>query len=524
MNPQEIAKTLKLLQQFDPKEYEALLELTGKIDELESLSKAKTSFLSFVRMVWPAALIGPHHHEMAKVIESVVLGTEKRAIVNMAPRMSKSEFFSYLMPAWYLGHNPGGKIIQICGTSDMAIGWSRKVRNLVASEEYQKVFPGVGLRADSKSAGRWHTSHGGEYFAVGAEGNVTGKGGDIVIIDDPTGEQQAVSALTDPSVYAKVYNWYLAGPRQRLQPNGRICVVQSRWSVNDFTGQLLRAEREADSPLADKWKVIELPAILPSGKSIWPEFWSLANLEATRISLPLQRWNAQYLQQPGSAESALLKRSYWKRWEGSRPPECQLKLVTMDTAYSDKETADFTAVTTWGVFRGESQPHYGRDGKIDPGGRDIDCLILLDAWKDRINFPELKTAAHKHYLKWQPDIFLIEAKASGTPLLHELRARGIPVSEYTPVRGAKASPNTKIVRANAVTDILASGLVYAPKSRWAEDVIEECDIFPEGMNDDFVDCVVMALMRFRQGGIIQLPTDSWDDEPSTRRRRKYYST
>lgn len=518
----EVDGALKALQQIDPAEYKSLLLLAEQIGDLESVDRARTDFLSFVKFVWPGVLIGPHHKEMAKVIEGMVLGDKKRAIINMAPRMSKSEFFSYLMPAWYLGHNPGKKIIQICGTSDMAIGWSRKVRNLVASEEYQKVFPGVGLRADSKSAGRWHTSHSGEYFAVGAEGNVTGKGGDIIIIDDPTGEQQAVTALTDPSVYSKVYSWFLAGPRQRLQPNGRICVVQSRWSVNDFTGQILKAERESDSPLADKWELIELPAVLPSGSSIWPEFWPLAQLEATRLSLPPQRWNAQYLQQPGTAESALIKREYWKRWKFKNPPECSFKLVTMDTAYSDKETADYTAVTTWGVFRGESQPFYNRIGELDPGGRDIDCLILLDAWKDRINFPDLKTAAHKHYLKWQPDVFLIEAKASGTPLLHEMRARGIPVSEFNPVRGTKAAPNTKIIRANSITDIFASGMVYAPETRWAEDVIDECNEFPEGMFDDWVDCVIMAMMRFRQGGLITLPSDDWDDGPVARRKRVYY--
>jgi predicted phage terminase large subunit-like protein len=518
----ELDGALKLLEKIDPREYKALLELTDQIERLEQIEKAKTDFLTFVKMMWPGVIIGPHHKTMARVIEGVVLGDKKRSVVNMAPRMSKSEFFSCFMPAWYLGHNPDKKIIQICGNSDMAIGWSRKVRNLVASEEYQKIFPGVGLRADSKSAGRWHTSHNGEYFAVGAEGNVTGKGGDIVIIDDPTGEQQAITALTDPSVYRKCYDWYVAGPRQRLQPGGRICVVQSRWSVNDFTGQLLKAEREAaDSPFADKWEVIELPAIL-NGKSIWPEFWPFEYLEATRVSLPPHRWNAQYLQQPGSAESALLKREYWKRWEPRKPPEVQFKLVTMDTAYSDKETADFTAVTTWGVFHGEAPPHYDKFGKLDPGGKELDCLILLDAWKDRINFPDLKNAAHKHYLKWMPDIFLIEAKASGVPLLHELRARGIPVSEYTPVRGSKASPNNKIVRANAVTDILASGMVYAPNVRWAEDVIEECDQFPEGLNDDFVDCVVMALMRFRQGGLIQLPSDDWGEPQDYRRKRKFY--
>lgn len=509
-----IERQLKLIKTVLPQEYTEISDLMEQISKIESVTEAKTNFLAFVRAMWPGVLLGPHHKTMATVIESLVLGQEKRAIVNMAPRMSKSEFFSYLMPAWYLGHYPNRKIIQICGTTEMAIGWSRKVRNLVATEEFQKIFPGVSLRADSKSAGRWHTSHGGEYFAVGAEGNVTGKGGDVVIIDDPTGEQQAVTSLGDPTVYRKVYDWYVAGPRQRLQPGGRIVVVQSRWATNDFTGQLLDAEKKADGPNVDHWNVIELPAILPSGAPIWPEFWTFEELERTRMSLPPQRWQAQYMQKPSSDHSAILKRDWWRRWAHQEPPQCTLKMITMDTAYSDKEGADYTACTTWGLFEGH-----------DKNGKELSCMIMLDAWKERLNFPDLKAAAHKYYLKWQPDIFIVEAKATGTPLIYELRARGIPVSEYTPTRGTKNNPNNKIMRANSVSDLMASGIIYAPegfRTQWADDVIEECASFPGGEHDDYVDCVIMALLRFRQGGMIKLATDNWDSEPMAVRKRAYY--
>ena len=507
-----IEHQLRMVKLAFPHEYAEITALMADIEKIEANQTAKTDFLAFARLMWPGILLGPHHRTMAKVIEAIVLGQERRAIVNMAPRMTKSEFFSYLMPAWYLGHYPGRKIIQICGTGDMAIGWSRKVRNLVATQEYQQVFPDVTLRQDSKAAGRWHTNHGGEYFAVGAEGNVTGKGGDVIIIDDPTGEQQAVAALGDPQIYRKVYDWYVAGPRQRLQPGGRIAVVQSRWATNDFTGQLLEAEKRADGPNVDHWNLIELPAILPSGAPIWPEFWSFEELERTRMSLPPQRWQAQYMQQPSSDHSAILKRDWWRIWKHDEPPVCELKMVTMDTAYSDKESADYSACTCWGLFNG-----------ADKNGKELPCLILLDAWKERLTFPDLKAAAHKYYLKWNPDIFIVEAKASGHPLIYELRARGIPVSEYTPVRGTKNNPNTKIMRANGVSDLMASGIVYAPNKQWADDVIEECASFPGGEHDDWVDCVVMALMRFRQGGMIRLATDSWDSEPlPVRRARAYY--
>lgn len=513
----DIAKQLKLLEKIDPSEYAALVEMAKEIEQLEGIHSAREDFLAFVKAVWPGFISGAHHRTMAKVIEDQILGKEKRTIINLAPRFTKSEFFSYLAPAWALGLHPTWKIIQICGTSEMAISWSRKVRNLVATEDYQKIFPGIGLRPDSKSAGRWHTLGGGEYFAVGAEGNVTGKGGDLIIIDDPTGEQQAVSALTDPSVYQKVYQWYVAGPRQRLQPNGRICVVQSRWATNDFTGQLLKAEKEADNPNADKWNLIELPAILPSGASLWPEFWSLENLNATKVALPPNRWNAQYMQQPTNDATALIKREWWKTWEHPRPPECSVKIVTVDTAYTQKEHSDYTAFTTWGVFTAPADPH----GK-DPGGKEIPNLILLDAWKERLEFPELKSIAHKYWLKWQPDIFMVEAKASGLPLVYELRARGIPVSEYNPTRGTKYAPNDKISRVNSITDIFASGLVWAPETPWAAEVIEDCAGFPGLDHDDLVDCVTMALIRFRQGGFIRLSSDTWDQEEYVRPRRRIY--
>lgn len=518
LDPNEIHKSLKMLQTVDPEEYSNLLELVGKIDGLERIENARTSFLDFVRLCWPSFILGNHHKTMAALAEDVVFGRENRVILNLPPRFSKSELFSYMLPAWYIGLNPEAKIIQICGTGDMAIGWSRKVRNLVASSEYQQIFPGVGLRADSKAAGRWHTSHGGEYFAVGAEGNVTGKGGDIVIIDDPTGEQQAVAAIGDSSVFQRVYSWFVAGPRQRLQPNGRIVVVQSRWAVNDFTGQLLKAEREAASDRADKWKVVALPAIMPSGKSLWPEFWSLENLEATKLALPPNRWNAQYQQEPSNDSGSIIRREWWKRWKEPRVPECSLKMVTVDTAYSQKESADYTAFTTWGIFTGESEAT-----RTDKGGKSVPNLILLDAWKERLEFPELKAIAHRHYMKWQPDIFMVEAKAAGAPLIYELRARGIPVQEYNPTRGTKLAPNDKISRVNAISDIFASGLVWAPEFVWADEVIEDCANFPSVEHDDLVDCVAMALMRFRQGGFLTLASDSWDDdEPVRPRRRAYY--
>ena len=152
-------------------------------------------------------LFRSHHKLMAKKFQEIAEGKLKRLIINMPPRHTKSEFASYMLPAWFLGKYPNKKIIQCSNTAELAVGFGRKVRNLVDSDVYKKIFPNVGLKSDSKAAGRWSTSGSGEYFAIGVGGTVTGKGADLLIIDDPHSEQEAAIAATNPEVYDKVYEW-----------------------------------------------------------------------------------------------------------------------------------------------------------------------------------------------------------------------------------------------------------------------------------------------------------------------------
>jgi predicted phage terminase large subunit-like protein len=406
-----------------------------------------------------------------------------------------------MLPAWFLGRFPGKKIIQCSNTAELAVGFGRKVRNLVDSEVYAKIFPNVALRSDSKAAGRWSTNANGEYFAIGVGGTVTGKGADLLIIDDPHSEQEAALASADPSVFDKVYEWYTSGPRQRLQPGGSIVVVMTRWSKRDLTGKILQAMTDRDG---DEWEIIELPAILPSEKPLWPEFWSYDELSKLRIELPLSKWSAQYQQNPTSEEGALVKREWWMEWEAENPPYCQFVIQSWDTAFTKNERSDYSACTTWGVF-------YKDENENDPH------IILLDALKERMEFPELKARAFEYYQEWQPDAFIIEAKASGAPLIFELRRMGIPVQEFTPTRG-----NDKISRLNSVTDLFASGKVWAPRKRWAEEVIEEMAAFPNSDHDDLVDSSTQALIRFRKGGFVNLPTDEPDEPREFRRKVAYY--
>jgi predicted phage terminase large subunit-like protein len=440
---------------------------------------------------------------MAKKFEEIAEGKTRRLIINMPPRHTKSEFASFLLPAWFLGKFPAKKIIQCSNTAELAVGFGRKVRNLLDSDVYTKVFPGIALRQDSKAAGRWATNKSGEYFAIGVGGTVTGKGADLLIIDDPHSEQEAALAGNDPTVFDKVHEWYTSGPRQRLQPGGSIVIVMTRWSKRDLTGQILKSALEREG---DEWEVIDFPAILPSDKPLWPEFWSYEELDALRTELPLPKWQAQYQQQPTSEQGAIVKREWWKEWEGDNPPRCEFIIQSWDTAFTKNERSDYSACTTWGVF-------YKDEDQNDAN------IILLDAFKRRMEFPELKDKAYRHYMEYEPDSFIVEAKASGAPLIYELRQMGIPVQEFTPTRG-----NDKIARINAVSDLFASGKVWAPKTRWAEEVIEEMASFPNSEHDDLVDSSTQALIRFRKGGFIRLSSDEPDDVMYFKSKRKagYY--
>jgi len=498
-----LSKLYDLISQLPEGEREGIIAMAIQYQDAVAREKGQNNFISFVKTMWPGFISGRHHAVMARKFEDIASGKLKRLIINMPPRHTKSEFASYLLPAWFLGKYPGKKIIQCSNTAELAVGFGRKVRNLVDGETYAKIFPNVSLRHDSKAAGRWSTNADGEYFAIGVGGTVTGKGADLLIIDDPHSEQEAALAANDPSIYDKVTEWYTSGPRQRLQPGGAIVIVMTRWGKRDLTGQVLKAEGQRGG---ESWEVIEFPAILPSGNPLWPEFWSLKELDALKTELPNTKWQAQYQQNPTSEESAIVKREWWRIWEEGDPPTCEFTLMAWDTAFEKSNRADYSACTLWGVFQ-----------KADENGIMQSNLILLNALRDRLEFPALKKKVIEEWKDWEPDSMIIEKKASGAPLIYELRAMGIPVQEFTPVKG-----NDKITRLNAVSDLFASGRVWAPNTHWAEEVVDEVASFPSGEHDDYVDTVSLALMRFRKGGFVRTLLDEEDELPSFKRRFEGY--
>tara|TARA_R110000796_G_scaffold199036_2_gene315302 strand:- start:739 stop:2253 length:1515 start_codon:yes stop_codon:yes gene_type:complete len=481
---------------------EETLQIVDLLKEKENREKAQEDFMHFVNSVWTSFIEGRHHKIMANAFERIAKGELKRLIINMPPRHTKSEFASYLFPAWFLGKYPEKKIIQTAHTAELATGFGRKVRNLFQDEIFTEIFPDVQLRSDSKAAGRWNTNKGGDYFSIGVGGAVTGKGADLLIIDDPHSEQEAQAGAYSPEVFDKVHEWYTSGPRQRLQPGGAICIVMTRWHKRDLTGKLIK--NSIENIKSEGWELIEFPAIMPNDKPLWGEFWDINELQALRTDLPVSKWQAQYQQNPTSEEGAIIKREWWKKWDSDIPPPYEFVIQSWDTAFTRKERSDFSACTTWGVFINERNNNNYE-------------LILLDAFQDRYEFPDLKRVAFDYYHEWHPDAFIVEAKASGHSLIQELRVMGIPVSEFTPSRG-----NDKISRVNAVSDLFASGAIWCPETKWADEVVEQFAAFPSGDHDDLVDSCTQAILRFRQGGFVKLSSDEDDDGSFVPVQADYY--
>ncbi len=528
---EEIDLLLQNLNSYSPDEQAEILKIVEELEARQRSEAAYNDLIEFCKQMQTDYKVGKHHRILADMLMDIERGKEygpdgedvegtgqDRICVNMPPRHGKSQLISIYFPAWFLGRNPDKKVLMVSHTTDLAVDFGRKVRNLISTPEYQAIFPTVQLASDSKSAGRWNTSAGGEYFACGVGSALAGRGAHLLLVDDPHNEQDIISGNLD--VFDKAYEWFTFGARTRLMPGGRIAIVQTRWHLDDLTGRVVRDM--AQNELADKYEVVEFPAILevesevPDPKNrlltihktiekpLWPEFFDLDALYRTKASMPVFQWNAQYQQKPTAEEAAMVKREWWMEWPHEDPPSCEYIIMTLDAAAEKNNRADYTALTTWGVFFHEEENCY--------------CIILLNSIKRRLEFPELKELAWEQYNEWEPDAFIVEKKSSGTPLYQEMRRSGLMVQEYTPHRGS----GDKTARLNSVADIVRSGLVWVPQTRWAEELVEEVAGFPFMSNDDLVDTTIMALMRFRQGGFISLPTDEAESESLYRHRGGFY--
>ena len=461
-------------------------------------------FMEFKKRLWPGFLEGRHHAALANAFERIAKGTLRRLIINMAPRHGKSEDTSVYLPAWYLGQFPQRKVILATHTESLSRGFARRVRNIVRDwPEFHEMFPGCTLAKDAKAATRWATQAGGEFFALGAGGALAGHGAHLFIIDDPHSEQDGLSA-TDTH-WDSMFDWYCSGPRQRLQPGGAIVVNMTRWSKKDLTGKLLESMKDH---LGEQWEVISLPAILPSGEALFPQFWPLIELERIKRTLPARNWNAQYQQNPTSEEGAIVKREWWKKWEG-RPPRCEFTIQSWDTSFGEFKRGDPSACVDWGVFKSDQIPGA-------PKGAPPYQLLLMDSFSARLEFPHLKAKALELYRLKKPDTLCIEARAAGESLIQELRHMGLPIARYAPTSG-----KDKLTRMNAVSDLFSSGLVWYLDTVKNREVIDEFACADASTHDDLADASVQALQRFRDGGFVKLETDDAGFDDASEDEKKW---
>ncbi len=506
MPAEEVERLLASVSSMSPSDAEAVLADLDALDEAQLLERCRSSFLHFCARMYPGFKQGPHHRFVEPLLHNVCAGSELRLTVSMAPRFGKSLTIAFLFVAWYLGHHPTHQIIMVTHTADLSSSFGRQVRNLLATPDYLAIFPGTVVSRDKSAADDWTTTAGGKYLAVGVGGAVAGYGADLLVCDDLVSEQ---AVLANPDVaFETAWKYMQVGPLQRLMPGGRIIMIGTRWGKKDPIGRALSWATENAESIP--WNEVRFPAIMPSGKSLWPEQWPVEQLLAKKAGMQPQYWAAQYEQEPHSEEGALLKRDWWQIWQKDKPPAISYVIQSWDTAHETKTTNDYSACTTWGVWFNETTNR--------------DEIILLDAFRGRWEFPQLLEKAWGSYKDWEPDDLIIEKKAAGGPLIQAMRQGGIPVTEVSPSRGRAGQSNDKRARTNAVAPVFSDKMVWAPDRRWAHVVIEECAEFPYGEFDDLHDTVTQAISRFRVGGFIRLSTDprDMDDADSLRRRKREY--
>ncbi len=495
------------------------LELREKLFE-QVIVKARSDFLTFIKLIAPSVVsdfkLGRHIELLATKLQEVEEGKTKRLMVFLPPRSTKSVICSKLFPAWYMGKHASHEILSVSHSDQLAADFGRTVRDIVNNDVYKEIFPHTTLRTDVRAAGKWQTNQNGVYIAAGVRSQIAGRGAHVALLDDVMSEEDAFSEAGRR--YIK--EWYPAGLRTRLMPNGSVVIINTRYHEDDICGWLLNVQEERKKDTAfseeedevqiDEWEVIKIPAWLDrqsaellglqEGSSYFPEWKPDHLLKKDEIEIRSQNgskyWQSLYMQDPTPDEGGIIKKFWFKQWEYMEdPPDCDFIIQTYDTAFSSKETADYSVIQTWGIFR---------NVQVDSAGTEhtVSNLILLSNKRGRLEYPELRMMAQEMYDKYEPDVVIIEKKASGQSLIQDMRRAGLPVLEYSPDKD-------KVSRVNASTPILESGRVWLPNKPFAEDLINESIAFPNATYDDQVDAMVMAILYLKESWRVDHPMDAY---------------
>lgn len=505
-----------------------LLEFTEK----KIIEFARINFYMYVKYIanyiLPEGFIDGRHiklmcDEFQKIEDASAKGKPLRQMLFCPPGAMKSKLTN-LFISWVLGRHPKWNILHIGhGTQFVEDNAGRPIRDLMRTEEYLRVFPHVIIKSDSRAAGRWELTEGGKYYGAGVGTQIAGRRAHISICDDVVSEQTAYS----PVERRKINAWYVPGLRTRLLPNGSEIIVNTRWHTEDLSGYLEENDKKSKRP----WKIIKIPAILDKtaakllgleeGGSFWPEFQPLDFLEERRNdpSMTASKWSSLYMQEPVPEEGVIFKETDFRFWTSKKPPDMDLILVSLDTAYSVKTSADYSAYSVWGVFQERRVDHKGREHWVPN-------VILIEANKKRWEYPELVKQVIEIQDYYKPDIILVENKASGQSLVPELQLMGYPVVPFNP-----NEYGDKIMRANQVTTYFRNGRVWVPDSQdFSSMLIKDCLEFPFGSSDDLVDTATQAIIHLRniralsnEGHMSEDYLQEEEDEYNNRRRKTYWS-
>lgn len=440
----------------------------------------RTDFLSFTGKVFATlnpgqTLLANWHHEvMAYYLEKVMRGEITRLIICLPPRSLKSQMASVAFPAFYQGHYPGRSVIGASYSADLASQFQNDQRRIMQSDWYRRAFPGAAIGSKNTQS-QLHLKGGGRRFATSVGGTLTGRGADVIIIDDPVKASDAFSLTARQTVY----DWYRTTVLSRLNDKrkGAIVIVAQRVHADDLVGRLLAEGGE--------WTVLELPAVLPeernyalgsgrvhkarAGDILHPERESAQTLDRLRAELGSAAFSAQYLQRPEAPESALIKREWIQRYSASKriDPDESYQIQSWDTAAKTAAENDYSVCTTWVEHRG--------------------LLYLLDVFRERLAYPDLRRKAHELATQYNPNIVLIEDSSVGQALIPELRQMGINVK-------AVRATQSKLVRASQQSAVFEAGRVSLPLTApWLAGYEEEVLAFPNVRHDDQVDSTIQAL-------------------------------